>query len=485
MTNLIAQQAGLATATDLSSEAGLFDRVRRSVWLTPVVLTVLALIHGLIYVFLVPPWEHYDEPGHFHYAADFAFGEGFRPGSNSVMMNREIADSMARNGFADGTFFPDLTTQETADIAISQRVHPPLYYMVAGAVIAPVRYLPIETQLYIARSLSVALYILTILAAWRITVIVVPDEPLIQFGLPLLLLFHAAFTDLMSAVNNDVLVNMAATVAILGSVLLVREGPRPLGFALAGLGLLVAIGAKRSGLLVSVPVLLGVLFAIRRAPFRRRMIIALIIALPILIGMIGFRFPTSAESGSGLLLLPRDWLLALDESYLRLHLIDWLHSVVNPRSFENYPQLVFVGFTSFWARLGWGQISLGPLVDGVFTGLVLCSLLGLLISVWQLWPELTLWQRRCLWIFAATAAVAFLSMFGRLHPLALPDQRPYIPRGRYIFWAMTPLLWLFLLGLMRLLPASWRRWGLGFLLGALLLLDIFVIAVVLPAAYFD
>jgi hypothetical protein len=31
-------------------------------------ILLLALIHGLLYVFIVPVWEHYDEPGNFEVA---------------------------------------------------------------------------------------------------------------------------------------------------------------------------------------------------------------------------------------------------------------------------------------------------------------------------------------------------------------------------------------------------------------------------------
>ena len=32
-----------------------------------VLLLLVGLVHGLIYVFLVPPWQHYDEFNHFQY----------------------------------------------------------------------------------------------------------------------------------------------------------------------------------------------------------------------------------------------------------------------------------------------------------------------------------------------------------------------------------------------------------------------------------
>ncbi len=33
----------------------------------PALLVLLGLVYGLLYVFLIPPWQHNDEPGHFEY----------------------------------------------------------------------------------------------------------------------------------------------------------------------------------------------------------------------------------------------------------------------------------------------------------------------------------------------------------------------------------------------------------------------------------
>ena len=32
------------------------------------VIMLIGAIHGIIYMFLIPPWQHYDEPTHFEYA---------------------------------------------------------------------------------------------------------------------------------------------------------------------------------------------------------------------------------------------------------------------------------------------------------------------------------------------------------------------------------------------------------------------------------
>jgi hypothetical protein len=60
-----------------------------------------------------------------------------------------------------------------------------------------------------------------------------------------------------------------------------------------------------------------------------------------------------------------------------------------------------------------------------------------------------------------------LTLAARLHPLPPADTAAYIPRGRYMFWAMVPVLWLLAVGLQQLFPPRWRDrslWGLVALL---------------------
>jgi hypothetical protein len=51
--------------------------------------------------------------------------------------------------------------------------------------------------------------------------------------------------------------------------------------------------------------------------------------------------------------------------------------------------------------------------------------------------------------------VAWIALFGRLHPLG--DGTPYIPRGRYLYWAMLPAMWLLIVSWQQLWPEQWRR----------------------------
>jgi hypothetical protein len=40
-----------------------------------IAILLLAAINGLFYIFIVPPWQHYDEPNHFEYIWLLAAGK--------------------------------------------------------------------------------------------------------------------------------------------------------------------------------------------------------------------------------------------------------------------------------------------------------------------------------------------------------------------------------------------------------------------------
>ncbi|MGQ9928362.1 MAG: glycosyltransferase family 39 protein [Chloroflexaceae bacterium] len=444
-------------------------------WLLP-----LALVHGLLYLFLVPPWQHYDEPNHFEYAAQIAIGEDTTLGNGSVQLSREIADSMYRHRFWPPGVRPDLLSPGPVLLGINQRIHPPLYYQVIALPIGAIRYLAVETQLYLARTVSVLLYTLTVLAAWRIAAVMAPDEPAMQLAVPLLVLFTPTFADLMTAVNNDVLLNMAATTALLGAVLLVRDGPRPAALALASLGTLVAVLSKRTGLIPVPLVGIALLWSLHRHPIRRRLVAGISLAMLVVAGLTAF-WPVMVEGPGGphLILAARSWLVAIDAAYLRLDIDNWIRSVSDPELIgQRYQTLVVVAFTSFWARFAWGHVSAGVIWDWMFAILALAALLGLARGFLMGGEAIALWRRRCSWLFFGAVALAWMALFARLHPLPPLEYGVYIPRGRYMFWAIVPNLWLLLLGLRFLLPAGWRLAGTWLLVALMLTFDLVALATI-------
>ena len=65
-----------------------------------VVVLVVALMQGLLYLFLLPPWQHYDEPSHFEYAWLIA-DRGSLPGPRDTddTMRRDVLVSMIEHDF--------------------------------------------------------------------------------------------------------------------------------------------------------------------------------------------------------------------------------------------------------------------------------------------------------------------------------------------------------------------------------------------------
>src|SRR5262245_58355316 len=79
------------------------DRVlsgKRLIAQAPVLLAALALFHGLLFAWLVPPWQAPDEPTLFEYAALVArLGRVPTTADSDPALEREIADSLVHQHF--------------------------------------------------------------------------------------------------------------------------------------------------------------------------------------------------------------------------------------------------------------------------------------------------------------------------------------------------------------------------------------------------
>lgn len=170
-------------------------------------ILLAGLIHGLLYVFLLPPWQHYDEPGHFEVAWLIANRPGLpSPGEYDQGMRREAAASMIEHGFfKDLNLQPNLLDQNAPIwIGISQTDNPPLYYWIAALPLRLVRTSDITFQLYLCRFISLLFYLLTILAAYGALTELTPADNPVRWLIPVTLVLLPGFTELMTAVNSDV-----------------------------------------------------------------------------------------------------------------------------------------------------------------------------------------------------------------------------------------------------------------------------------------
>ena len=438
-------------------------------WLIP-----LALFHGMLYLVIVPPWQHYDEPTQFEYAWLIA-NRNYIPTFNEFdpQMRRDVSSSMDRHRFYPPGQHPNLTSAKPPVLGENQRVHPALYYALVALPLRLVTDLPVDQQLYTARALSLIFYALTITTAWRVVVVLVPDEPLIQMVVPLMLLLTSSFTDIMTAVNNDVLVNFSAAVLILGCVLLIRGGMHPVPLVLATLALGVGLGTKRTTVILLVPYLTTLLWAWHRTPLRVWIVTGVLVVGALLSAFAGLEIVRTTNGLQTLALRP--WLNQLDKSYLRLYLDSWVRSVSDmERANGLYQLLLTVSFTSFWARFGWGNIMIGSWADWTMAGICIACGVGMMIQGWRDRGQLSLAQRRCIWLFLMIVIIGCLSLVARLHPLPRVGIPLYIPRGRYIFAVMLPVIWLIVVGWQGLTPDRWKLYSPIVLLGIWFAIDLIV-----------
>lgn len=234
-------------------------------------ILLLAIIHGLIYISIIPPWQHYDEPGHFEYAWLMANRDGLpERGEYDQGMRREVAASMIEHDFYAGLGArPNLIAlSEPIWIGISQTDDQPVYYWLVSLPLRLVRFSDITFQLYLGRLVSLGLYILTVLAAFLTLVELTDSGSNLRWLVPLSMVLLPGFTDLMTAVNNDVGAVAFFSLFLWLSVRLIKRGHSWL--ALIGMvAVAILCFFTKNTVMIAVPLaVLAIIFAVLRGRLR-------------------------------------------------------------------------------------------------------------------------------------------------------------------------------------------------------------------------
>ncbi|MEW5868635.1 MAG: DUF2142 domain-containing protein [Chloroflexota bacterium] len=190
-------------------------------------ILIVALAHGLLYVFIMPPWQHYDEPTHFE-RVWLTARLGRSPGEQDYdeVMSRAVVESMVAHHFFDNLgYMPDLSPGAQVRIPGYEHLEkPPLYYWLAAIPVKLVGDAAVETQLYTARLVSLVLYLATVLASWGIArELFRPKHPM-RWLLPMGIVLLPGFADAMSAVNGDPAAVAATSFFLWGGLRLVKRG---------------------------------------------------------------------------------------------------------------------------------------------------------------------------------------------------------------------------------------------------------------------
>lgn len=469
------------------------QRARRTLRL----VLVAALLHGLAYLILLPPWMGEDEPWHVEYA--HYIGLGYLPfggeeissenletlSASQVQVLRELGgveeddiratqlallDSMREHHFwervdwaASGSgaeSFDQLSPYFTATH------QPPLYYLLTGQVLRLFGGGDVLREMWLLRGLSLLFYLAVVRAAWEVGRRLSSDLSL-ALGCALVAAWWPMHARQAAVVNNDVLVKVFTAWSLVVALDLARHGltRARLGWA----ALLVALGllSKTTGAGALVPLGLALLWrvgGVRLGERRARSATASASLVSESAGSVEDRsaaMPSPGFAGRrallvvGLLVLaalvPLGYLLSNNPAIpLTLgNFQERLHRAVQP---------------AFWAEFGrtavgafnWYSRDLPPLVHAaVGYALALCGA-GL---VWALARRSDV--RRGL-LLLCVAAVA-----GQLALVLLRGTAA----GRYVMPQLVAFAALVTVGALAPLPERWRPKALVALAGALLLFD--------------
>ncbi|MHB0875270.1 MAG: glycosyltransferase family 39 protein [Anaerolineae bacterium] len=422
-------------------------------------LLVLALIHGALYVFLIPPWQHPDEPGHFEHARLIA-EEHRLPGIVYVSYDtrREIAISMLEYDFwvieGKGRIAPSLDDQTLAEgppIGIPALSQPRLYYILGAIWLQPWLPFSVEAQLYALRLLSVLMNLGVIALLWRGAKLLFPAEPYMPLAVCGLVLFEPMFTDMMASVNSDVLANLLGAAYFVAVAELFRKGIRwrPGAVVVAAL----ALGLITKTTFVAVAATLPFLALLY--PWRRRWVrVGVWVLAAIGVALVGGFIWLSLQGAGGLV----GQLVGRAQRYFRVYWVDSLRSLFGiDRQGPPLGDTVSAVFRSYWAYFGWRSLAMPDAYYYFPLALTSAAVAGLVARAirWLRGVRADGWRiRYAAFGFASVVVIWAMTI---LRSQIVQGLTTY-SHGRYAFVGMAPFALLMMWGILGLIPAKWRPW---------------------------
>lgn len=219
------------------------------------VILIVGLVHGLIYIHLMPPWQHYDEPAHFEYAWMIANGETWPEwGTYDWAFRSDLVRSMIDNDFYRGDSMPvpnpDKLVGVIGGLQFPQIGDPPLYYLAASFPLRLLRNADLADQLIAIRYVSLFCLLFTLFAAWQIIRELASRESKLVIFVPLTIALIPGFIDSMTAFNNDAGSVLVVTLFLWAAVRITQRGLTPLNVLAAMLTVVAGVLTSKTAIFV-------------------------------------------------------------------------------------------------------------------------------------------------------------------------------------------------------------------------------------------
>ncbi|HMR64414.1 MAG TPA: hypothetical protein PKE64_10425 [Anaerolineae bacterium] len=421
-------------------------------------LLALALVRGVMYATLVPPWQAPDEPAQFERAKAALDAEEWQATSvNGPAWYNDLIESLFIFSAWD---FIDVERPTAPGGLLNQYIVPyneayqgqysgRFPYMLIGWPLMVAADQPLLTQLYLLRLNTVLMNVGIIFFAYLITQTIFPGHPFLTWGVPLLILFNPQHTHLLATVNNGNLAELLATATLYFLVRGLRQGFSFLTVSVLGLLTILAMWTKATAYFL--PFAIGSVGLVYGWRYRRHWFWLLPVGA-ITAAVVYFLAPARLRT-----------------------LLAWSWERFNNAEFYLDPLVPADLFRSFWALPGWFVLVLHPFwywLWGVVCIVALVGWVGLGLKHYRALCEgKYAGQARALLALLTAAVVAisvpliYSTLFGDLT----------YRQGRSIYPVIVPIYLFILLGWTGLIPPRWRGEALVAITAGLFLFDALVL----------
>jgi hypothetical protein len=412
-----------------------------------ILVLLVLLAQGMVRIAFVPRWMHYDEASHYEYMR-YLVEEKKLPDPEHPNFN--ILNRVA------STFEPNAVISPMCDqhgsgncIQIGQQFgEVPGYYVLQALMQIIFHPKTIDSQIALARFVSVLLSIIVGWLGYAAAREVLPTRPLLAFAMPLTMSVLIGYVDLMSALNNDAGAVAALSLMVFAATRMIKYGT---GWRTGTL----VIAALAACLLTKITAWIGVPLAAFAALLGIWDHLPIVVRRAILVATVLITAGAIVwEPGVGLLLRPSINRL-IPTGGVNARLRAWYM----PASWPHYAAGVRWQFVTFWSGFATGVSGLprGGIV--VLSALSAAAIAGLLKG-WRT-SHLANWQWHILLFYMATIGLSLL-----MSVMRIDGPGGYMPTARHFYVAIIPTLLLLLIGLAAWVPPAWQRYALaGLILG--------------------
>ncbi|HEX2281784.1 MAG TPA: hypothetical protein VHG52_08475, partial [Thermomicrobiales bacterium] len=346
--------------------------------------------------------------------------------------------------------------------------HPPLYYATMVPLYAATSAASPVAQQYLLRLAAIPFGLVTVYAAYRAVRSLFPGDAFLTVTVPAFVAFQPQISYEAAMVNNDIVAIALTSLIVWGLITGLKERFPPRLCAALGVAFGLDLLAKGTAITVAPIIATAVVLGIGWRDWRGLLTRGIMIGVPAI-------------------LLSAPWYLFLYRTYgdfsglARVGELQYWNGPMG--SFVELltdPEFILNRFRETWGEFGWRQIHLRPELLWAIAIPTILALAGLALYAFNAWrrpsssrddrvmrPEP--WQSYSLIVLVLTCVVAYLAVvqFGTSFALS---------QARYYFPAINAGALLLMLGLRTLVPGRARPAAQGVVFGALVLLNIVIMA---------